>query len=96
MLALYRSLLSLRRETDALSIGDLSLVDSDEDVLAYERRHGGERLLVALNLSGEARELRLPGGVKAAEVLLSSLSPRELDGRMLANEGLVIRLDREG
>ena len=94
MLALYRSLLALRRENEALSIGDLALVDADDDVLAYERRHGDERLLVALNLSGGERELRVPGGVQAAGVLLSTLGPREFDGTLAPNEAVVLRLEQ--
>ena len=36
----------------ALSIGDFALLDAAGDVLAFERRHGAERLIVALNLGG--------------------------------------------
>ena len=50
LLSLYRSLLALRRSHDALAIGDVTLVDAAEDVLAYQRRHAGECLLIALNL----------------------------------------------
>jgi len=89
MLTLYRMLLALRRSHAALSIGDFALVDAAPDVLAYERRHGAERLRVALNLSAEARPLALPAG---AQTLASTLPPRPLDGALAPNEGLVLRL----
>jgi glycosidase len=50
ILALYRRLLVVRRAHPALAIGDFALLDAEGDVLAYERRHGAERLIVALNL----------------------------------------------
>jgi oligo-1,6-glucosidase/alpha-glucosidase len=89
MLVLYRNLLALRRSHEALSIGDFAPVDAAPDVLAYERSHGAERLLVALNLSDEPRSLPLPAG---AETLISTLPPRSLDDALAPNEGLVLRL----
>ena len=41
MLSLYRDLLRLRRAHPALALGDFALLESDGDVLAYERRYGG-------------------------------------------------------
>ena len=54
ILTLYRRLLAMRRAHPALSIGDFALLDAEGDVLAYERRHGAERLIVALNLGETA------------------------------------------
>lgn len=86
MLHLYRALLALRRARPALALGEFALVNSDEGVVAYERRHGGERLGVALNLTGEARASPF-----RAEVLLSTL--REGGGAHLrADEGVVVAL----
>ena len=42
------------------SVGDYALVETDGDVLAYERCHRGERLLVALNLGREPRTVAIP------------------------------------
>ncbi|MEH3036352.1 MAG: alpha-amylase family glycosyl hydrolase [Sphingomonas adhaesiva] len=83
MLTLYRRLLALRRARPALGLGDIALVEADRDVLAYERRYGGERLLVALNLSDEPRAMPFAG-----EVLLSTLAGRD-DG-LRPNEGVVL------
>jgi len=52
ILTLYRRLLALRRDCLALSIGDFVLLNVEDEILVYERRHDGERLIVALNLGG--------------------------------------------
>jgi len=83
LLSLYRSLLVLRRSHDALSIGDFTLIDTEDDVLAYVRRYAGECLLIALNLSDQMRPLclsqsllqSLPENTCVAEVLGSTLLP---------------------
>ncbi len=92
LLALYRALLALRRSNDALAIGSFILVDAGDDVLAYERRHGNERLLIALNLGATGRELPFMGAPITA-ILMSTLLPRAIDGTLAPNEGLVLRLE---
>jgi alpha-glucosidase len=51
-LSLYRALIRLRRNNDLLLIGDLRLLAATEHVLAYERRLGHQRVMVALNMTG--------------------------------------------
>lgn len=77
VLSLYRSLLRLRRSEPALAIGDHVAVAATGTVLAYERRHVARRLLVALNMSGEATEIPAEG----ATVLLSTHLDRDGDKR---------------
>jgi alpha-glucosidase len=72
-LALHRRLLALRRAHPALAVGDIALLDAEGDILAYERRAGDERLLVALNLGDVSRELALPAWAHHAHSLLSTL-----------------------
>jgi oligo-1,6-glucosidase/alpha-glucosidase len=92
ILSLYQRLLSLRRGEAALSIGSLSLVDADQDVLAYERRHGDVRLLVALNLRSSVRSLPIPSDAGLGETLASTL-PAPSPGTVLAaDEGRIVRL----
>jgi len=95
MLNLYRALLKLRREHKALAIGDFLPVECEGDVLAYERRHGGERLLVALNLGG--REQSFVVSHPTSDVLLSTCHSRESGNgrkmRLTPNEGLILRLE---
>lgn len=106
LMSLYRALLSLRRRLSVLATGDIELVDSADDVLAFERYDDDQRLLIALNLSGKARPLpRLPSQSTEpcfAEVLLSTRWPSTaessaerlplLDGTLAPNEGLILRM----
>lgn len=92
MLTLYRTLLALRRSTPALSIGDYVRAIGDRDVLTYERRYESERLLIALNLSAQPRQLLLPSGTQVVEGLASTLPSRPIDTMLIGNEGLVLRL----
>jgi alpha-glucosidase len=54
-LALARRLIGLRRRSSALREGLLRFVDAAEDILAFERSAGGEKLLCAFNLGASAR-----------------------------------------
>lgn len=110
ILSLYRTLLALRRSHDALSIGDITLVDSAQGVLAYERRHAGECLLIALNLGHQSRPLPQIQSLSQStslsieacvyEILVSTLWPsnlenRPIDGTLAPAEGLILRLKEE-
>lgn len=85
MLNLYRALLALRRAREALSIGDITLLDAPDGVLAYERSHGAERLRVLLNLTGDPIAIPWRG-----VPLVSTLSGDPEPSALRADEGLVI------
>jgi alpha-glucosidase len=94
MLSLYQELIRLRRDSDVLLIGDFRLLAATEHVLAYERRLGGQRVVVVLNMTGQARALRL--GNPAYEMLLSTYLDdpahlKEEEIHLRADEGLVLR-----
>jgi len=92
MLALYRRLLALRRRHRALSIGAIEVLACEGDVLRYERRHGDEHLLVALNLGSEPQPFSVPAKSEIVDVLASTRALRTLDGTLAADEGMVLRL----
>ena len=71
MLILYRSLIALRRRMPALAAGAYRTVPLGENVLAYERVEGNQRLLIALNLDSDAKPVRLPSWA-GTDVLLST------------------------
>jgi glycosidase len=94
MLTLYRRLLVVRRAHPALSIGDFVLLGVEGTVLAYVRRHGAERLIVALNLGGRPHRLELPDWAIDCRPLLSTLDDAAQieDGalRLRADEGVIL------
>ena len=93
MLTLHRRLLALRRAHPALALGEVTVLAREGDVLAYERRHGDDRLLVALNVGHEAASVALPAGDWAP--LLSTLAglPAPASGALALrpDEGIILR-----
>jgi alpha-glucosidase len=68
----YRLLLRWRRSQPALIHGDMDLLPVHEQVLAYVRRHDGQRVLCAFNLSERAASLPLAAGLVVAQTLTDS------------------------
>jgi glycosidase len=95
ILTLYRRLLALRRDCPALSIGDFVLLNVEDGILVYERRHEAERLIVALNLGERQHRLRLPDWARGSRLLLSTVEDAALveDGTLLlgSNEAVVLK-----
>ena len=99
MLSLYRRLIWFRKGSPALHGGDYrSLPDAPGGCYAYVRGAADERLLVALNFTGETLEYRV-GEHDRGRLELSTDPPRasgeELSLRPLRlgpDEGVVVRL----
>ena len=89
ILRLYHQLLALRRDHPALAVGAFALLESDGDVLAYERREGAQRLIIALNLGGQPQRLALPRDTTGCRLLLSTLAAAPL----IENDVLLLRPD---
>ena len=87
MLNLYRKLLRLRRAHPALAIGEIELIEAGEEVLSYRRKHGDERISVALNLGGQTRPL--PAGFEG-ERLASTLAGSGDPASLRPDEGIII------
>ncbi len=98
MLALFRRLTALRREQPALSVGEYRSFDpTPETVFAYQRRHGKDRLLIALNFGGKEETIDISSAGPRGTVLLSTLLDREGRAelrrfRLRADEGVILRL----
>ncbi|RZK00420.1 MAG: DUF3459 domain-containing protein [Novosphingobium sp.] len=93
MLTLYRRLLALRRSHPALSLGDITLLSAEPDVIQYERHQGDERLLIALNLGTQPRKIRVPVDRRITDALLTTIPSRGFDGGLTANEGLILKVE---
>jgi glycosidase len=95
ILTLYRRLIALRRNCLALSTGDFALLSGEDEILAYERRHDAERLIVALNFAVRPHRLQLPDWAGGSRLLLSTVDDATLVecGAILlrSNEGVVLR-----
>ena len=72
MWTLYRGLLALRRKHPALSVGDWLPIECAGCLLAYERRHGDDRLLVVLNLGDRPEAFSIPEWAEGLSVALST------------------------
>jgi alpha-glucosidase len=91
ILHLYRDLLGVRRGSAALRRGGWEPVDVPEGVLAYERRDGDDRRVVALNFSDRPRMVDV-----GSELVVEISSDRRgegdrFSGRMTGESGVVLR-----
>jgi len=69
----YKRLLALRRSEPALRDGSYEAVDeTNEHVFSYLRKSGGETIVVALNMSGQARTVSFKAVGPKADVLYRS------------------------
>jgi alpha-glucosidase len=85
---LYRRLLSLRKTSPALSLGQLSFLDSPAGVLGWERTHGQERWTVLVNFTDEPRHVSAAGMVRvASDGVGEGLS---FGGRLAADQAVVL------
>jgi len=86
VLAYYRAMLTFRRCHGALIGGAIEFLDAEDDVLAFIRTAGSERLLCVFNFSAEPAEWATP-----AE--LGTLTELERPGRSARIGGEAVRLD---
>jgi alpha-glucosidase len=88
ILHLYRRLLRLRRATPALREGDVVLRDAAPDVLAFERRHAGDRWLVLVNFGGAPARHEADGVVAIASD--GAGEGTAFDGALASEQALVV------
>lgn len=96
MLALYRRLLEVRCQSPALAIGDYEPVEVGNEVVAYIREHGDERMLIMLNFTDLPKTISLPG--RKGRLVLSTYldaGDRRFDGEieLRSDEGLILRIE---
>jgi alpha-glucosidase len=99
MLSLYRRLLSLRRREPALNRGSWMAAGATQSSLAYVRRDGQRRYLVALNLTSAPTEMPAEARAIGAGLIEVATSVERQGERLDAcaglrpDEGLVVLLD---
>jgi alpha-glucosidase len=82
----YRETLAFRRVHAALRDGDMTFLDTEEDVLAFTRTKGDEMLLFVFNLSHGPVKVTLPPipEIRAAAPMPGFSTARATDGIVLA------------
>ncbi|MEJ7927843.1 alpha-glucosidase [Sphingobium sp. AN641] len=89
MLVWSRRMLALRRTTPALRDGDISLMEGDPALLAFERRAGDSRLLCLFNLT----DAPLPAPYPLISASMAASVGIEEDGAMLPGlSGCLMRI----
>ena len=95
VLAHYRATLAFRKLHPALIDGEMQFVATNEDVLAFTRSKGEDRLLFVFNLRRGPQELALPSGHAVQAVLaMPGLGGTVVDGeiRLGPLDGICARL----
>jgi alpha-glucosidase len=99
ILTLYHRLVALRRQHAALAYGDYEPVAMTGDLLAYIRKLGTSRFLVALNLGSDPHAVSFADAMEdRGRIVISTHLDREgevMEGdlSLRANEGVIIFLD---
>lgn len=65
----YRTILRFRKTHAALITGDMTFLDTNEDVLAFIRETAEERLLLVFNLTRDPQSVRLPENLVIKDVV---------------------------
>ncbi len=83
VLAHYRATLAFRKAHPALADGDMEFLATNEDVLAFTRSKGKERLLFVFNLRRGPQEISVPAGLKVKEsIVMPGLSGRKVESEI--------------
>jgi len=98
ILTLYHRLIALRRQHAALAYGDYEPVAMMGDLLAYVRKLGTQRFLIALNLGNDPHAVSFANAMEGRGKIVISThldregEPMKGDLNLRANEGVIISL----
>ena len=88
ILSLYKAVIELRHEREALVDGDyVPLTTDNSDVFAFERRSGNERIIVLVNFSEKSQIAKIEGLGKG-NTLLSSIDVKSRDREVDMSSGV--------
>jgi len=90
MWQLHHDLLALRRQHPALSVGDWHAVEASGDLLAYERRHCDQRMLIVLNLGDRPQGFSIPEWAEGFTPRLSTRGGTPDPALLRPSEGLIL------
>ena len=66
VLAHYRQTLAFRRKHAPLLDGSMTFLETNQDILAFTREKGGEKLLFVFNLRRGPQTVQLPEGIRVS------------------------------
>ena len=98
LLSLYRRLLSLRRDSAALSVGSYHGEDAAPPLFAWRRERAGERWLAVLNFSATPQGFDVPAWAQAGRVEASTHAVGGRDGaigariELAGDEAVLVRV----
>lgn len=90
ILALYRRLLALRRSSPALRGGAQRILTSPDGVLVWERRAGEDLRVVAVNFTGDKKDLDLAGSWRVDASTHDREAGGVFDGSLQGDEAIVL------
>ena len=65
ILSFYKKLITIRKENTVISAGNISFIDTDENIIAYKRSLGERKILVFCNMSNKDESFDIDlGGFK--------------------------------
>lgn len=75
ILSFYKKLITIRKENTVISAGNISFIDTNENIIAYKRSLGERKILVFCNMSNKDESLDIDlGGFKKLIVNYSELN----------------------
>ena len=92
ILHLYRRLLAARRASTALQFGALTLSDSPEGVLAYERTADSDRRVVLVNFTSDPKTISAGGTVEVSSTGRGEGQP--FDGTLAPDQAVILSFVR--
>jgi len=84
VLARYREVLAFRKSERSLVKGTIELLDAPDNVLAFFRQAGNEKLLCSFNFSGEPAEFALPDAAAGVSAIAFPGAQGRAVGKSLA------------
>lgn len=80
VLEFYRAMLTFRRAHPALAKGDIKLLESSGNVLAFTRTHDGQTLLCIFNMAETATEYQLPTNLASQDANAPGVTSAPMNG----------------
>ncbi|MEO8685558.1 MAG: alpha-glucosidase, partial [Devosia sp.] len=82
VLEFYRAVLAFRKLNPTLAKGEITLLDTSGDILAFTRSFGNERLLCVFNMGAESEEFVIPADMTPHGLDCPGVTAAPMDGEI--------------